>query len=140
MRTCPSTGYRAQIALTCICLGVGVYAGSAPASAAERATAEQEKQQSLLKLRADIVNNIRTPCGVTPKQRVEVKVLLQENGYLQSLALVQSSGAPEFDAALFSAITDVQPFSLPKNADARKDLLNLNLKFDAFSTPIPKCK
>ena len=110
------------------------------AVAAHAADPAAEKQQSLLKLRADIVNHIRTPCGVKPKQRVEVKVLLQENGYLQSLALVQSSGAPEFDAALFSAITDVQPFSLPKDAEARKDLLNLNLKFDAFATPIPPCK
>ena len=109
-------------------------------AAAPTTQAAQEKQQSLLKLRADIVNSIRTPCGVRPRQRVEVKVLLQENGYLQSLALVQSSGAPEFDAALFSAIADVQPFSLPKDAGARKDLLNLNLKFDACAPPIPPCK
>ena len=110
------------------------------AVAARAADPATEKKQSLLKLRTDIVNNIRTPCGVKPRQRVEVKVLLQENGYLQSLALVQSSGAPEFDAALLSAITDVQPFSLPKDASARKDLMHLNLKFDAFATPIPPCK
>jgi outer membrane biosynthesis protein TonB len=113
----------------------------APARAADRvAGAAQEKEQSMLKLRADIVTNIRTPCGVKPTQRAEVKMLLQENGYLRSLTLVQSSGAPEFDAALFSAITDVQPFSLPKDVSARRDLLHLNLKFDAFSTAIPPCK
>ena len=99
-----------------------------------------EKAQSLQKLRADIANSLRTPCGIKPTKRVEVKLLLQENGYVQGYALVQSSGAPEFDAALMSAIADVQPFSLPKDAGARKDLMNLNLMFDAFSTPIPPCK
>ena len=104
------------------------------------AQAAREKQQSLIKLRAAIVNNITTPCGVKPTQRAEVNLLLQDNGYLKALVLVQSSGAPEFDASLMSAITDTQPFSLPQDPVARKDLLTLNLKFDAFSMPIPACK
>ncbi len=73
-------------------------------------------------------------------RRVEVKVLLHDNGYLQGITLVQSSGAPEFDAALISAIADTQPFALPKDAVARKELTNLNLKFDATATPIPPCR
>ena len=110
------------------------------AAVAHAADPAAEKAQSLSKLRADIANSLRTPCGVKPTKRIEVKLLLQANGYVQSLALVQSSGAPEFDAAVMSAIADVQPFSLPKDAVARKELMNLNLMFDALSTPIPPCK
>ena len=99
-----------------------------------------EKQQSLQKLRAAIANGITTPCGIKPTRRAEVKVLLQDNGYLRGITLTQSSGAPEFDASLMSAITDAQPFSLPRDAGARKELLNLNMKFDAFAKPIPPCK
>lgn len=98
-----------------------------------------EKQQSLAKLRAAIVNGITTPCGIKPARRAEVKVLLQDNGYVRGITLTQSSGAPEFDASLMSAITDAQPFSLPQDAGARKELLNLNLRFDAFAKPIPPC-
>ena len=110
------------------------------AGSAHAADPAAEKAHMLRKLRADVASNLRTPCGVKPTKRVEIKLMLQENGYVQSLALVQSSGAPEFDAALMSAIADVQPFSLPKDAAARKELMNLNLMFDAFSTPIPPCK
>ncbi len=42
--------------------------------------------------------------------------------------------------ALMMAIADAQPFSLPQDAGARKDLLNLDLKFDAFAAPIPPCR
>lgn len=109
-------------------------------AAAYAADAATEKNQSLAKLRAAIANNITTPCGIKPKRRAEVKVLLQDNGYLQGITLIQSSGAPDFDAALMTAITDANPFSLPQDAAARKDLLNLNLKFDATSTPVPPCR
>ena len=109
----------------------------ATANAADPAA---EKAQRLGKLRAGIVKNITTPCGVKPRQRAEVTVLLQDNGYLQGVILVQSSGAPAFDAALMSAIAGAQPYSLPTDAAARKDLLHLNLNFDAFATPIPPCK
>jgi TonB family protein len=108
----------------------------AAAHAADPAT---EKQQSLVKLRATIVKNISTPCGITPTQRIELKLLLQDNGYVRGISLVQSSGAPVFDAAVIKAIAGAQPYSLPADAAARKELQNLNLKFDAFSTPIPKC-
>jgi len=110
---------------------------SAAAYAVDPAT---EKQQSLITLRTTITNNITTPCGIKPTRRAEVKVLLQDNGYLRGITLIQSSGAPAFDAALMTAITDANPFSLPQDAGARKDLLNLDLKFDAFATPIPPCK
>jgi TonB family protein len=109
-------------------------------AAANAADPAAEKEQSLIKLRASIVKNLSTPCGVKPKQRVELKVLLQDSGYVQGVTLVQSSGAPAFDAALMTAIAGAQPYSLPKDAAARKDLLTLNLKFDAFATPIPPCK
>jgi TonB family protein len=127
---------RRQFRLACLLCALAGTAHAADLTAA----AAQEKQQSLLKLRAAIVSSITTPCGVKPKQRAEVKLLLQDNGYLQALILVQSSGAPEFDASLMSAITDTQPFALPKDAGARKELLNLNLKFDAYSMQIPACK
>lgn len=98
-----------------------------------------EKKQSLAELRAGIVKNLTTPCGAKPTQRVEYKLLLQDNGYVQSIAVLQSSGSAAFDAALMSAISDAQPFRLPTDAAARKELRNLNLKFDAFGTPIPEC-
>jgi TonB family protein len=114
------------------------FAACVPASAA--ADPAGEKKQILVKLRTAIANNITTPCGIKPTQRAEVKLLLQDNGYLQGIMLIQSSGAPAFDAALMTAITDAQPFALPQDGNTRKDLLNLNLNFDAFSTPIPPCK
>ena len=121
-----------------VCLAWSICAlACATANAADPAA---EKEQSLIRLRASIVKNLSTPCGVKPKQRVELTVQLQDNGYVQSVTLVQSSGAPAFDAALMSAIAGAQPYSLPKDAAARKDLLTLNLKFDAFATPIPACK
>jgi len=115
-------------------------AGALACAAANAADPAAEKAQSLIKLRASIVKNITTPCGVKPRQRVELKVLLQDNGYVKSVMLVQSSGAPAFDAALMTAIAGAQPYSLPADAAARKDLLNLNLKFDAYAKPIPPCK
>jgi len=100
-----------------------------------------EKEQSLKDLRAAIVKRIATlPCGDVPKRRAEFKVLLQDNGYLLAMQLVRSSGAPGFDAALMSAIAGAQPFRLPSDPGARKDLQNLNLKFDADTAPLPPCK
>ncbi|MCE9640960.1 MAG: TonB C-terminal domain-containing protein [Betaproteobacteria bacterium] len=101
---------------------------------------EADRQQFLTRMRAAIVKNISTPCGVKPKQRIELKVILQDNGYVKAMALVQSSGAAEFDAAIMVAIAGAQPFSLPREPAARKNLQNLNFKFDAFSMPIPECK
>ena len=101
---------------------------------------EAERQQFLTGMRAAIVKNISTLCGVKPKQRIELKVVLQDNGYVKAMALVQSSGAAEFDAAIMVAIAGAQPFSLPTEPAARKNLQNLNFKFDAFSMPTPECK
>ena len=101
---------------------------------------EADRQQFLTGMRAAIVKNISTLCGVKPKQRIELKVVLQDNGYVKAMALVQSSGAAEFDAAIMVAIAGAQPFSLPTEPAARKNLQNLNFKFDAFSMPIPECK
>lgn len=99
-----------------------------------------EKRQSLEKLRAAITQGISTPCGIKPKQRVEIKLMLQENGYIRSIGLVQSSGAPAFDAEVMSAITGAQPYSLPSDPATRKELQNLDLRFDAFASPIPTCR
>lgn len=108
-----------------------------PAHAADSAA---DRQQFLIKLRAAIVKDISTPCGIKPTQRIELKVLLQDNGYVQGMGLVQSSGAAAFDAAVMVAIAKAQPYKLPADPAARKDLQNLNLKFDAFAMPIPPCK
>lgn len=105
----------------------------------QAADPEADRQQFLTRIRAAIVKNISTPCGVKPKQRVELKVMLQDNGYVQAMALVQSSGAAEFDAAIMVAIAGAQPFSLPREPAARRNLQNLNFKFDAFSRPLPEC-
>lgn len=112
---------------------------AAMCAAAHAADPAAEKKQSLAELRAGIVRNLTSPCGAKPTQRVEYKVLLQDNGYVQSIAVLQSSGSAAFDAALMSAIADAQPFGLPTDTAARKELRNLNLKFDAFATPIPEC-
>jgi hypothetical protein len=98
-----------------------------------------DSQQSLATLRAAIVKNITTPCGVKPKQRLELKVVLQDNGYVEGMRLVQTSGAAEFDAAVMIAIARAQPYKLPANPAARKELQNLDFKFDAFAKPLPKC-
>ena len=112
--------------------------GCAASSAASPAT---EKEQSLKELRAAIVKRIATtPCGVKPRHEAQFKVLLQDNGYLAGVVLVRSSGAPAFDASLMNAIAGAQPYRLPATAAARKELLNLNLKFDANSTPLPPCR
>jgi outer membrane biosynthesis protein TonB len=107
---------------------------------ARAADPEADKQQYLAKMRTAIVQNISTPCGVKPKQRIDLKVVLQESGYIQALGLTQSSGAAEFDAAVMVAVVNAQPFTLPKDPVARKSLQNLNFKFDGFGTPIPECK
>ena len=110
-------------------------------AAATAASPLEEKDRSLKELRAAIVKRIATrPCGETPKQRAEFKLFLQENGYVAALQLVRTSGAPGFDAALMSAIVGAQPYHLPADSAARKDLQNLNLKFDANTTPLPPCK
>jgi hypothetical protein len=119
-------------------IGAIVFAGGA---AAHAASGDEEKDRSLKELRAAIVKRIATrPCGETPKQRAEFKLFLQDNGYVAALQLVRTSGAPGFDAALMSAIVGAQPYRLPADAAARKDLQNLNLKFDADTTPLPPCK
>ena len=105
--------------------------------AADRA---QEKEQALKQLRAAIAKKMTFNCGVVPKKRAVVQVKLQPNGYLIGLALVESSGSSPYDAALMSAITGAQPFKLPANAESRKSLLDLNLKFYTDGTPVPPCK
>jgi len=111
------------------------------ASAALAASPADQKEQSLKAMRAAIVKHIATlPCGQVPKERAEFKVLLQDNGFVAALQLVRSSGAPGFDAALMTAITRAQPYRLPADAGARRELQNLNLKFDADTTPLPPCK
>ena len=99
-----------------------------------------EKQQSLAALRAAIVKNISTPCGIKPTQRLELKVILQDSGYVEAIQLVQTSGAAAFDAAVMTAIATAQPYKLPANPAARKELRNLDFRFDAFATPVPPCK
>ena len=116
--------------LTGILACAGAYAADAPT----------ESQQSLAVLRAAIVKRISSPCGVKPTQRLELKVVLQDNGYVEGMRLMQSSGAAEFDAAVMVAITRAQPYKLPADPAARKELKNLDLKFDAFATPLPQCK
>ncbi len=107
--------------------------------AAQAADPAAEKRQSLANLRAAIVKNFTSPCGAKPTKRIEFKLLLQDNGYVQSIGLMQSSGSAAFDASLMTAISDAQPFGLPNDPAARKEIRNLNLRFDAFSTPIPDC-
>jgi len=100
----------------------------------------QEKEQALKQLRAAIAKNMTFSCGVVPKKRVVLQVRLQDNGYVSGLALVESSGSPPYDAALMSAVARAQPFKLPANAESRKSLLDLNLKFYTDGTPLPPCK
>jgi TonB family protein len=107
---------------------------------AQGADADAEKQQSLLRLRAAITKHITTPCGVKPERRLAMKLVLQDNGYVQGMGIVQSSGAAAFDAAVMTAIARAQPFKLPADAAARKELQNLNMNFDAFAAPLPKCR
>jgi len=109
-------------------------------ASAHAADVPTESQQSLAALRAAIVKRISSPCGVKPTQRLEIKVVLQDGGYVEGMRLAQSSGAAEFDAAVMVAITRAQPYKLPADPAARKELKNLDLKFDAFATPLPQCK
>jgi TonB family protein len=122
------------------CSGFAVAVCVLACAAAYAADPATEKQQSLVKLRAAIVKNITTPCGVKPTQRLELKVVLLDNGYVEGLRLVQSSGAAAFDAAVMVAVARAQPYKLPADAAARKVLRNLDFKFDAFATPVPPCK
>jgi TonB family protein len=123
----PRAGFAVAV---CVLAGAAAYAAD-PAA---------DKQQSMAKLRAAIVKNITTPCGVKPTQRLELKVVLQDNGYVESMRLVQSSGAAAFDAAVMVAIARAQPYKLPADAAARKGLRNLDFKIDAFATPLPPCE
>jgi TonB family protein len=117
-----------------------VMTGIFACAGAHAADAPTESQKSLAVLRAAVVKRISSPCGAKPTQRLEIKVVLQDNGYVEGVRLAQSSGAAEFDAAVMVAITRAQPFKLPADPAARKELRNLDLKFDAFAKPLPECK
>jgi hypothetical protein len=105
--------------------------------AADRA---QEKEQALKQLRAAIAKKMTFNCGVVPKKRAVVQVRLQPNGYLIGLALVESSGSSPYDAALMTAIAGAQPYKLSADAESRKSLLDLNLKFYTDGSPVPPCR
>jgi len=104
------------------------------------ADAAAEKKDSLQKLRAAITRKIITSCGVTPKQPAAMKVMLQNNGYLEGVLLVQSSGSAAFDSALMTAISSAQPYRLPRDPVARNELLTLDIKFDADASVLPPCR
>lgn len=75
-----------------------------------------------------IFNGWRVPPG-TSGLKAEVRVILNDNGHIWSIVIINNSQNNAFDASVQEAIRRVAPFKLPADAELRKRARNLTISF-----------
>lgn len=75
-----------------------------------------------------IAKNWHVPANTTGKQ-VSVRVKLNNNGQINSIAITHSSGDPVYDRSIVTAIRATAPFPMPDDPVARKQVRSFNSIF-----------
>ena len=97
----------------------------AQASSAQKTKIQNEIDQYTIAIRQKINGNWNNAF----EGSAVVRLLLDQNGNIKSLSIVQSSGNSQFDRQLKLAVRQSSPLPLPTSQDARAKMLDLELEF-----------